>query len=208
MGIWITILVTWAACAGLGLVRDVSVPWLVTVACWACLDLFWNRAARGSAPAVDGRGATIRSRVLVKIPHLLYCLPLSHVPIFGLRLFPPLSWVEWIGAVMCVFGVAFGIYARRVLAKSWSGDVELTATHTLVQRGPYSLVRHPIYLGLLMALLGMIVALGEVRALVFVYGIDRLLKKLPLEETALRNEYPTAYEEYSRRVPKLIPMWR
>ena len=78
----------------------------------------------------------------------------------------------------------FGIYARRVLAKSWSGDVAITPAHALVMRGPYALVRHPIYLGLLVAQLGMIIALGEVRALVFVYGIDRLLKKLPLEEAA------------------------
>ena len=106
---------------------------------------------------------------------------------------------------MCVAGVGFAIYARRVLAKSWSGDVGLTPAHALVQRGPYALVRHPIYLGLLVAQLGMIVALGEVRALVFVYGIDRLLKKLPLEEAALRKEYPMEYEQYARRAWKLVP---
>lgn len=107
---------------------------------------------------------------------------------------------------MCVAGVGFGIYARRVLAKSWSGDVAITPAHALVQRGPYAVVRHPIYLGLLAAQLGMIIALGEVRALVFIFGIDRLLKKLPLEEAALRQEYPMEYAQYARRVWKLIPL--
>jgi protein-S-isoprenylcysteine O-methyltransferase Ste14 len=106
---------------------------------------------------------------------------------------------------MCVVGVGFSIHARRVLAKSWSGGVALAPAHALVQRGPYAIVRHPIYLGFLVAQLGMIIALGEVRALLFVYGIERLLKKLPLEEDALRKEYPTEYEQYSRRVRKLVP---
>ncbi len=140
------------------------------------------------------------------IPYLLYCLPLDHVPILGLRLLPPLPSVQWAGAAMCLAGAAFGIYARCVLARSWSGDVAITQTHALVQRGPYAVVRHPIYLGLLVSQLGMIIALGEVRALVFVFGIERLLKKLPLEEAALRKEYPVEYEQYARRVWKLVPL--
>jgi len=106
---------------------------------------------------------------------------------------------------MCVTRVGFTIYARRVLAKNWTGDVTLTPAHVLVQDGPYALVRHPIYLGFLLAQLGMIVALGEVRALLFVFGIERLLRKLPLEEAMLRKEYPMEYEQYSRRVRKLVP---
>ncbi len=140
------------------------------------------------------------------IPHLLYCLPLTHVPILGFRLLPPLLSVQWAGAAVCVAGAAFATYARCVLAQSWSGDVAITPAHALVQRGPYALVRHPIYLGLLMAQVGMLVALGEVRALVFVYGIERLLKKLPLEEAALRKEYPVEHEQYARRVWKLVPL--
>ena len=140
------------------------------------------------------------------IPHLLYCLPLDNVPILGFRLLPRSASMQWAGAAMCVIGVGFAIHARRVLAKSWSGDVALTPAHVLVQRGPYAVVRHPIYLGLLVAQLGMIVALGQVRAMVFAYGIDWLLKKLPQEEAALRNQYPTEYEQYARRVRKLIPL--
>jgi protein-S-isoprenylcysteine O-methyltransferase Ste14 len=206
MGIWIVIVAIWAACAATGAVSGVSVPWLVTIGCWASVDVAWNRLARRIAPAAGGCGAPIRSRVLSMIPHLLYCLPLDHVPILGFRLLSPLLSVQWAGAAMCLAGAAFGIYARCVLAKSWSGDVAITPAHSLVQRGPYAVVRHPIYLGLLVAQLGMLIALGEVRALVFIYGIERLLNKLPLEEAALRKEYPVEYEQYARRVWKLVPL--
>jgi protein-S-isoprenylcysteine O-methyltransferase Ste14 len=205
MGIWFAIVAIWAAFAATGAVPGVSVPWLVTIGSWAFVDLAWHLSARGNAPTGNGGGAPMGSRVLTKIPYLLYCLPLDNVPILGLRLLPPLSSMQWTGAAMCVVGIGFGIYSRRVLAKSWSGDVAITPAHALVVRGPYAVVRHPIYLGLLVAQLGMIIALGEVRALVFVYGIDRLLKKLPLEEAALRKEYPMEYEQYSRRVRKLVP---
>jgi protein-S-isoprenylcysteine O-methyltransferase Ste14 len=210
MRIWFVLVAIWAASVAAGAVSDVSVPWLVTIGCWASVDVAWNRLAR-IEPAEDGRGApirspSIRSKVLTTIPYLLYCLPLDNVPILGLRLRPPLPSVQWAGAAMCLAGAVFGIYARRVLARSWSGDVAITAAHALVQRGPYAVVRHPIYLGLLMSQLGMIIALGEVRALVFVFGIEQLLKKLPLEEAALRKEYPVEYEQYARRVCKLVPL--
>ncbi|APW60830.1 methyltransferase family protein [Paludisphaera borealis] len=205
MRIWIAIVVIWAAYAATGAVPDVSVPWLVTIGCWASVDLVWHLSGRKIAPAGNGRVASLRSRILTNFPHLLYCLPLADVPILGLRLLPPLASVRWAGAAMCVAGVGFGICARRALGKRWSGDVAIVPAHALVRRGPYAIVRHPIYLGLLVAQLGMIIALGEVRALIFVYGIDRLMKKLPLEEAALRKECPMEYEQYSRRVRKLVP---
>ena len=205
MGIWIAIVVIWAAYAANGAISGISVPWLATIGCWASVDLAWHLSSRGNAPSGNGRGAPISSRVLTTIPHLLYCLPLDNVPILGLRLLPPSPPIQWAGAAMCAAGTAFGIYARHVLANSWSGDVAITPAHALVQRGPYAVVRHPIYFGLLIAQLGMIIALGEMRVLIFAYGIDRLLKKLPLEEAALRKEYPMEYEQYSDRVRKLVP---
>ncbi|MDR3622527.1 MAG: isoprenylcysteine carboxylmethyltransferase family protein [Paludisphaera borealis] len=205
MRIWIAIVVIWAAYAATGAVPGVSVPWLVTIGCWAFVDLAWHLSGREIAPAGSGRDASMWARILTYIPHLLYCLPLADVPILGFRLLPPLSSVRWAGAAMCVAGAGFGICARRVLGKRWSGDVAIAPAHALVQRGPYAIVRHPIYLGFLLAQLGMIITLGEVRALIFVYGIDRLMKKLPLEEAALRKEYPMEYEQYSRRVRKLVP---
>lgn len=207
MEIWFAIGTIWAACAAAGAIHGVSVPWLVTIGCWACVDLTWYLSSRSnpSTGGGGGGGASVRSRVLTKIPHLLYCLPLDNVPVLGFRVLPPLPSMQWAGAAMCVAGVGLGIYARRVLGKSWSGDVAITPAHALVQRGPYAVVRHPIYLGLLVAQLGMVIALGEVRSLVFLYGIDRLLKKLLLEEAALRTEYPTEYEQYARQVWKLVP---
>jgi hypothetical protein len=52
----------------------------------------------------------------------------------------------------------------------------------------------------------MITALGEVRALVFLFGIDLLLKKMPLEEVVLRKEHPMEHQQYCRFVRKLTSL--
>jgi protein-S-isoprenylcysteine O-methyltransferase Ste14 len=78
--------------------------------------------------------------------------------------------------------------------------------HELITSGPYALVRHPIYTGLLMALAGTAIAQGEWRGLLaaaLVFGA--LWRKLRLEEKWMRSRFGESYEAYSRRVAALVP---
>jgi len=113
--------------------------------------------------------------------------------------------VEILGAFMCAFGVGFAIWARHVLAKSWNAAVTLQEGHALVQEGPYAIIRHPIYFGFLIAAVGMVLVLAEVRALVLLFAIEGLLKKMAHEESILRTTFPDQYPEYERRVKRLLP---
>ena len=118
---------------------------------------------------------------------------------------PRLPGIEMVGAMICLFGVALAIWARRTLATNWSGGVTIASQHTLIQKGPYALVRHPIYLGLLIAQAGMMVTLGEARGLVLLIGVEQLMKKAVREDLILRVAYPVEYHEYERRVKRLLP---
>jgi len=91
------------------------------------------------------------------------------------------------------------------LADNWSGAVTLKEGHSLVTSGPYAIVRHPIYLGVLGAMLGTAIVIGEIRAFLPLLGIFGLWKKMNAEEALLRAAFPQQYEEYSRRVKRLIP---
>jgi len=83
--------------------------------------------------------------------------------------------------------------------------VTLQERHALVRVGPYSIVRHPIYFGFLVAAVGMFLVFGEVRTLVCFCHASQFIKKLRSEERVLRATYPDEYPEYERRVKRLLP---
>jgi len=128
------------------------------------------------------------------------------LPLLNERFLPDGAWRFWSGAAVTAGGLLFAVWARRHLGKNWSQAVMLKEGHELITSGPYALVRHPIYTGLLLAFVGCAVARGEWRgllavALVFV----ALWRKLRLEEKWMRAQFGESYEAYSRRVAALVP---
>jgi protein-S-isoprenylcysteine O-methyltransferase Ste14 len=84
--------------------------------------------------------------------------------------------------------------------------VTIKEGHQLVTTGPYAIVRHPIYTGLLLAIAGSAIAIGEWRGvLAVVVAFASFLHKLRLEERWMRQQFGEAYRSYCRRVPALLP---
>jgi protein-S-isoprenylcysteine O-methyltransferase Ste14 len=111
--------------------------------------------------------------------------------------------------VMTAAGLLFSVWARRCLGTNWSGAVTIKERHELVTSGPYGLVRHPIYTGVLLAILGSAIAVGEWQAvLAMVLASFALWRKLRLEERWMLNRFGEAYRAYCRKVPALIPFLR
>lgn len=124
----------------------------------------------------------------------------------GARLYPAQLLLAVLGAVFTMAGVAFACWARFVLGRNWSSVVQVKQDHELIQRGPYRVVRHPIYSGLLLAFVGTALAIGEWRG-VFTVAIVAVSFwfKLRLEERWMRESFGAAYEGYMLRVKALIP---
>ena len=106
-----------------------------------------------------------------------------------------------------VAGFAFCWWARLALGRLWSGRITLKPGHKVVDTGPYGLVRHPIYTGLILAALGTAAMRGTALAfaglalVAFGFWI-----KARMEERFLRAELGAeAYDAYARRVPMLVP---
>jgi protein-S-isoprenylcysteine O-methyltransferase Ste14 len=110
------------------------------------------------------------------------------------------------GAAINVAGLLFAVWAREQLGKNWSRSVTLKQDHELITSGPYALVRHPIYTGILTGFLGSAIAEGQVRSLIaFLLVALVLLAKLRLEERWMRSQFGGTYETYAQRVAALVP---
>ncbi len=71
-----------------------------------------------------------------------------------------------IGLILTALGIAFAFWARYSLGQNWSSKVTIKVEHELIRNGPYAYVRHPIYTGILLALVGTALAIAEWRAVI------------------------------------------
>jgi protein-S-isoprenylcysteine O-methyltransferase Ste14 len=107
--------------------------------------------------------------------------------------------------VLALVGLSLAIWARVTLGGNWSARVTLKENHELIQRGPYRLVRHPIYSGLLLMILGTAVLAGRVGGFIaLAFCFCGFWVKLRQEERLLA-QHLSGYSEYMRRTKALVP---
>lgn len=110
------------------------------------------------------------------------------------------------GLLVTLSGLGFAIRARRHLGLNWSARPAIRENHTLTRTGPYAIVRHPIYTGLLTGVLGTAIATGSLLAFFcLAIMLPALLWKIRIEETFLKEEFGEEYERYRQQVKALIP---
>jgi len=175
--------------------------WLVFVAIWIVM------ARRGKVVA-ERESAYSRLSHYLPLAIAIYLLAAPHVPIAPLsdRFVPLALWPVRLGAALTVAGIVFAIWARIQLAGNCSSDVTVKRDHELMVDGPYRWVRHPIYSGILVALAGTALAVGEWRgAVAVVLAFAAFLRKLRIEEALMHLQFGEASARYADQVPALIP---
>ena len=176
---------------------------------WLAWALYWV------IPAFGAKRTKRRESLVSRESHVLPLLVgvtliawphLRLTPWLSRPLLPPGPLRFGSALALVVAGLAFTVWARVHLAGNWSGTVILKEGHELIRSGPYAYVRHPIYTGLLVALLGSAVACGELRALIgFALAMAAFVRKLRIEERFMRESFPEQYRDYCAEVPALIP---
>jgi protein-S-isoprenylcysteine O-methyltransferase Ste14 len=184
------------------------VPAFMFTALWLTWALYWGIQSRGAKTSVWSE--SLPSRLMHVVPMMVAALllVLPRLPLLGLdqRFLPRSAVILGLGWLTAAAGLSFTVWGRRHLAANWSAEVTLKAGHELITSGPYALVRHPIYTGLLIGFFGSALALGEWRGLVGValLGLSQW-RKLRIEEQAMRRQFGDRYLAYAQRVPALIP---
>jgi protein-S-isoprenylcysteine O-methyltransferase Ste14 len=107
--------------------------------------------------------------------------------------------------VLTFLGVVTAFWARVALGGNWSSSAEIKEGQELVQRGPYRYVRHPLYSGILLMALGLVVWFGLIGLLPFLVVFLILLIRSRQEESLLTSYFPETYPEYRRHTKALIP---
>jgi protein-S-isoprenylcysteine O-methyltransferase Ste14 len=177
---------------------------------WLAWVIFWWGLSHTVKPTE--RRETVASRLSYTVPLVLgFALLWSRnppIPPFGERFLPEDDGYIWagIGAALVLAGLLFTVWARIHLGKNWSGVITIKEGHELIASGPYSVVRHPIYTGLLLAAFGQAVSEGQwVRLIAVGIIFAGFWRKLKIEERWMRQQFGSAYETYSQRVSALIP---
>lgn len=112
---------------------------------------------------------------------------------------------QWVGLALCLAGFGFAIWARMHLGRNWGMPMSLRQGHELVTSGPYAYVRHPIYTGILLAMIGSTLARGLAWLLPLFLGFVYFLFSARTEEKMMVAQFPDAYPAYRQRTRMLIP---
>ena len=142
----------------------------------------------------------------VPVAAILLAISLLTPDLFWIRILPAALPLAIAGLLVTVAGLGIAVWARQHLGKNWSGRPAIRQDHTIVRTGPYSMVRHPIYTGLLCGLAGTAIATG----LLITFSVTLVLLavfivKFRIEERFLLDEFGEDYARYMREVKALIP---
>jgi protein-S-isoprenylcysteine O-methyltransferase Ste14 len=174
--------------------------------CWVAVILVWILSAF-SVKRTRERQPLVGRLVYVGIAALAAMLLAGRIrEIHFAREILPHSLGTAIAADIIVFtGLVIAVWARVVLGGNWSARVTLKENHELIQRGPYCVVRHPIYSGLLLMILGTALLAGQVSGFVaLIVCFCGFWIKLRQEEILLTKRLP-GYSEYMSRTKALVP---
>ena len=180
--------------------------WLI-VALWIIWFAFWRLSALERTKVTERESAWSRaSYVLPLLLVIVLMIGPEWPPWLNYRLIRG-GWIRYsIGVVMVTAGLAFTVWARRVLGRNWSGRIAIKSGQQLVRAGPYRYIRHPIYTGGLLAILGSAAASGRVSGfLAFCLACAALLHKIRIEERWLTREFGDQYREYRGVSWMLVP---
>lgn len=180
----------------------------IAIGCWVVFFLYWAISALSSKVAKKSEPVADRLQRMAPLA-VAYVLLFYQAAKFGWldkRFIQDSSAAAVIGVALTGAGVAFAIWARWHLGANWSAIVSIREEHELIRTGPYRRVRHPIYTGMLLAIAGTALVLGEVRGLLaFAITLAAFYSKARKEEAWLTREFGDKFEAHMKQTGMFLP---
>ena len=168
---------------------------------WTAFWLYWLIAAFSMK-----KGRVPWSRELgIRIVIIAIVFVLIRVGAFRGHSLDTGTWRAGVGLALFAVGLGFAVWARVHIGRNWGTPMTQKLEPELVTSGPYRLVRHPIYTGILVAAVGTAVALGwqwliavGLAGIYFVYSAT-------VEERYMTEQFPDTYPAYKHETKMLVP---
>jgi protein-S-isoprenylcysteine O-methyltransferase Ste14 len=180
-------------------------PLIFIVAFWVVFYAYWIFSAFGAKRNARYGSWGFGLRIVIWLAFILLLQNTSvREFVISERLTTLDPTLQWLGVVICACGLAFAIWARVYLGRNWGMPMSLKQDAELVTTGPYQYVRHPIYTGMILGMIGTaLVVPWWIVPLVFSFVYFMYSAKT--EEKIMLNEFPNQYPDYMKRTKMLIP---
>jgi protein-S-isoprenylcysteine O-methyltransferase Ste14 len=182
--------------------RIIAGLWLLFVAYWAVAAVGAKRNASGRG---WGRGIGLRLVLILLITAVLRSPSLREFLAETQRSVSHSDTLGWTGVVLCVLGFGLAINARWHLGRNWGMPMSRKELPELVSSGPYARIRHPIYSGLILAMLGSAIGVNIFWLLILVPVGAYFIYSARREETLMLQLFPEQYTAYMARTGMLAP---
>ena len=186
------------------MIRDAG---LAIGAMWVAFLVFWifeaTRAKRSArslvGPSIARLLVFVAVAILLRVSFGMHLWrqsgPIVHGPVAAIG-----------GAVICALGLGVAIWARFYLGRNWGMPMSVRENPELVTSGPYAFIRHPIYAGILLALIGTAVVQPRWSGIVLIgFFFAYFIHAATVEERTMREQFPAEYTAYMRRTKMLVP---
>jgi len=169
---------------------------------WAAFWIYWLVAAISTKRSHVAWSRELRIRAVVFVGAVLL-VRLGAFKHDGLNSNP---WRAGLGLFLFALGLGFAIWARLNIGRNWGTPMSKKEEPELVTSGPYRLVRHPIYSGILVAGTGTAVALSWVGLIAVALAGVYFVYSATVEERYLTEQFPDTYPMYKRSTKMLVPL--
>jgi len=178
--------------------------WLWTV--WLVIWLLWAFQSKQTRQKESGLSRLSYALPVWAAAYLLFAAK-SLPGWWNAEVFSNRPWLGWLAVAITAVGFAFSIWARAYLGSNWSGAVTIKVDHELIRTGPYRLVRHPIYTGILVAAFGTALAYDRWRVVIVlpVLWLAFTIKRLK-EEQFMRQTFGSQYDDYACTTGAIFPL--
>jgi protein-S-isoprenylcysteine O-methyltransferase Ste14 len=153
-----------------------------------------------------GRGFLLLTAVITVVGAIGLALYLLSPPWWTWTRLPVGDWVQGLGILVSVPPLFYLVWVHRHLDTQWSIALELREGHKLITTGPYRRIRHPMYLGIFVYTIGLVLVSSDLLvAVFFLFTIWVNYRRIPEEEQMMIDEFGDEYREYMKHTGRLVP---